>query len=192
MKRFLLLAVVVGLTAATSQAGPLQRVFGGRLRPAAVAPCGPQSPVPYEVTAGVTDGGVQWKADVQARQGRCFHPGGGFTSGASFEGVGYSSASPQDALAHCCTNGGPVVAQAVSHGPGGWYAVKQYGTPGLARQAVGAVVSHTGQAIGEIGGLIQHGTVYHPPAAPIPTGNLGYTPIRLGAPLPTTCVNCPK
>lgn len=169
-----LAAVMLGVLPAAAFG---RRCHGGAVQSVPAASFAPTSP---------QTGGVQWKADVQAASGRMHHTGGGFVPGAGFEGVGYSSLSPADALARCCDNGGPVVAQAVSAGPGGWYAVKQYGQPGPVRQAVGGAVVQLGGAVQGVGGMIQHGTSYAPPTTGL--GGTPYTPIRLGSPLPT-CVN---
>lgn len=130
MKRFLIGLVAVAVLATTASAGPIRNAVA-RVRGAVphVGIAAAVSAGPLQGAAALSVGGgdgVQWKADAQARSGRCFHPGGGFVPGASYEGVGFSSASPQDALNHCCNNGGRVLAQAVSRGPNGWYAVKQY------------------------------------------------------------------
>lgn len=151
MKRFLMAAAVLVFTAATSTAGPIRDRIAARFgHPAPVV----QYHQPQQGYAPA--GGVQWKADVQAQSGRMFHPGGGMVPGANYEGVGYSSASPADALAHCCNNGGPVVAQAVSQGPGGWYAVKQYGTPGVGVYQPGPVQVFAGQVIQATGQVVQN------------------------------------
>lgn len=160
MKRFLLAAAVLALVTADASA------FGRRGR-------GQTQTTTASVTTTATSS-VQWKADVQAQRGRCFHPGGGFVPGASYEGVGYSSVSPQDALAHCCNNGGAVLAQAVSRGPGGWYAVKQYAAPGSG--PVRTLVSGTLGTVGD--------TLHATGAVFVGAGNTIRT-----APVRPSCVN---
>jgi hypothetical protein len=182
MKRMLLLAAVAALFVADAQA------FGRRVR---VAPTATPTAAPAYQSAPLPPGrggSVQWKADVQARSGRMFHPGGGFVAGASYEGVGYSSASPEQALAMCCysNSGMPVVAQAVSRGPNGYYAVKQY-APGPVRTAVGGTLQSVGAAIHQVGTLTlpSHTTVYRPDwNAPAPA-TTPYPPIQLRQALPT-------
>jgi hypothetical protein len=76
---------------------------------------------------------AQHKANIQARRGRCFHPGGSF-GGARYEGVGGGS-TPEAARRNCCYSGyrgskGPrktVVASAVAQSSNGrWFACQLY------------------------------------------------------------------
>lgn len=202
LKKLILCGLAVALSAATATAGPIRDRLAARFGGGGCQPCQTQPVYTPTQSAGVpfTDGNngnasssVQWKADAQARRGTCYHPGGGFVPGATYEGVGFSSVSPEHALSVCCNNGGPVVAQAVAAGPGGWYAVKQYGSPGavgvagVVRQAVGGTVQGVGQVVQYAGGVLVHGTSYQPPV--VSGGGVAYQPIRLGAGglLPTTC-----
>ena len=75
----------------------------------------------------------QNKASIQARRGRCFHPGGSM-GGARYEGCGGGSTA-QKALDNCCFSGargskGPrrtCIAQAVAQTSRGWfYATRLY------------------------------------------------------------------
>jgi hypothetical protein len=153
LRKLVLTAVVLGgLVAGEASAFGRRGVFVRQAAQPAVV----TSYAPSAAPAG--SGGVQWKADMQARSGRCFHPGGGFVAGANYEGVGYSSVSPQDALNHCCNNGGPVVAQAVAKGPGGWYAVKQYAQPGTGpvRTAVTGTFNTVGATLQSAGVVVQN------------------------------------
>lgn len=175
MKRYFFAVVLAAVTLTSAQAfgrGPVRQFFQGRQAAPVRHTTACQFPQPtthavYAAQSSLTSppassASVQAKADVQARSNRMFHPGGGFVSGASFEGVGYSTVSPQDALNRCCNNGGPVVAQAVSRGSNGWYAVKQYAHPGQPVRAlvqgtlatVGSTVQQTGQVIQNVGTLV--------------------------------------
>jgi len=65
-------------------------------------------------------------AAAMAASGRIFHSGR-FAPGASYEGVGFSTVSPQDAIRHCCYWGQRTpVSIDVRRGTGGWFAVVQY------------------------------------------------------------------
>jgi hypothetical protein len=135
LKRFLLTAAFV-LAAGHAEAGPIRSVvrsFAPRTQTIRTQQS-VQTTQSYQTTA--TDrttssfdhsSSIQAKADVQARQGRMFHPGGGFVAEAVFEGVGFSSVSAGHALSVTCNNGGRVLAAAVSRGVNGWYAVRQFG-----------------------------------------------------------------
>lgn len=61
-------------------------------------------------------------AAIQAAEGWMAHHGGH----AGYEGVG-SGATPEAALANCCSNGRPVIDQGVALGRDGrWYACRRY------------------------------------------------------------------
>lgn len=73
-----------------------------------------------------SNGLAQWKAERQAASGRCYHVGGGFGGGCA-EGVGFSSASAEDAIKRCCYWGRkPVQEIGVARGRRGWYATVIY------------------------------------------------------------------
>jgi hypothetical protein len=77
------------------------------------------------VVASVSHATAAGAAKAMAAIGRVAHFG---NPTGTAEGVGFSSVSPQAALAACCysRSGRPVVDSAVVRGPGGWYAVKRY------------------------------------------------------------------
>lgn len=78
-------------------------------------------------TGPVREGLAQMKANIQARAGKCFHPGGGFGQHARYEGVGFSSVSPQAAINACCyANSKQPVEVGVARGPRGWHATVLY------------------------------------------------------------------
>lgn len=81
-------------------------------------------------TGTVFSGGPQAVAEAKAQRAAAQrikgHLGGGF-GGGNAEGVGFSTASAQDALNHCCFTGQRTVAgSSVVRGADGWYAVKIY------------------------------------------------------------------
>ncbi|MEO2088602.1 MAG: 30S ribosomal protein S21, partial [Gemmataceae bacterium] len=58
--------------------------------------------VPTAAAPVVSGGGLaQQKAEIQARAGNCFHPGGSL-GGGTHEGCGYSSVSADHAIRCCC------------------------------------------------------------------------------------------
>lgn len=66
------------------------------------------------------------KSDLQASTGRMRHVGGSMGS-ARYEGVGFSTVSPERAQQIACYYGErPLVASAVSRGANGWYATNLY------------------------------------------------------------------
>ena len=66
------------------------------------------------------------KSDQQAASGRMRHVGGSMGS-AKYEGVGFSTVSPERAQHIACYYGQrPLVASAVSRGANGWYATNLY------------------------------------------------------------------
>ena len=66
------------------------------------------------------------KSDLQASTGRMRHVGGSMGS-AKYEGVGFSTVSPERAQQIACYYGQrPLVASAVSRGANGWYATNLY------------------------------------------------------------------
>jgi hypothetical protein len=71
---------------------------------------------------------VEQHSQIQASQGRMFHSRIPFgIGGARYEGVGWSTRSPQAALENCCYYGEkPIVAQSVARGSNGWYATARY------------------------------------------------------------------
>jgi len=72
------------------------------------------------------NGLAQWKAERQAAEGRMRHVGGGF-GGGRYEGVGYSTSSPDAAIRACCHWGRrPVREIGVARGAHGWYATVIY------------------------------------------------------------------
>lgn len=119
MKRFLLVAAIVGLTVADSSARDRRRPILRTVQATAYVARGASS-----VVAGGL--GAMAKSLQQAAQGRMAHVGS--VPAGHFEGVGFSSSSPEQALAVCCysNSGLRVVDQAVVAGPGGWYATKIY------------------------------------------------------------------
>lgn len=69
---------------------------------------------------------AQQKSQLQASQGRMRHVGGSMGNG-RFEGVGYSSRSPQDAIQNCCYYGRKeAIDIGVAQGSNGWYATVIY------------------------------------------------------------------
>ncbi len=69
---------------------------------------------------------AQAHSGVQAALGRMFHSGR-FVPGASYEGVGFSSSSPDEAIRNACYWGQRQPVQVgVQRGAGGWYATVQY------------------------------------------------------------------
>lgn len=76
--------------------------------------------------AGATGGIAQAKAETQARQGVMRHVGGSFGAG-RYEGVGFSTASADDAVRHCCYWGQKTPVEiGVARGVRGWYATVLY------------------------------------------------------------------
>lgn len=69
---------------------------------------------------------AQWKAERQAAEGRCRHVGGGF-GGGRYEGVGFSTSSPDAAVEACCYWGKRKVREiGVARGRRGWYSTVIY------------------------------------------------------------------
>ena len=77
---------------------------------------------------GAVSSGLAQRKAQQAANGRIRGHVGGGLGGAKFEGVGWSSQSPQSAIEHCCYWGTRPTAQiGVSRGPDGlWYACVLY------------------------------------------------------------------
>lgn len=76
--------------------------------------------------SGATGGIAQAKAETQARQGVMRHVGGSFGAG-RYEGVGFSTASADDAVRHCCYWGQKTPVEiGVARGVRGWYATVLY------------------------------------------------------------------
>lgn len=74
---------------------------------------------------GVCTTTAQQDASLMARTGRFAHSGRSNVR----EGIGFSTSSPEDALNRCCFSGQyPVTDESVVRGPGGWYAVRRYGS----------------------------------------------------------------
>ncbi len=96
---------------------------------ASIAEAGPFrlfKPVPRPTNRSTTSGGnltAYESASISAQQGRMAHRGGTY----AFEGVGFSSASPDAALRNCCFYGQKaIVESAVVRGLNGWYACIRY------------------------------------------------------------------
>lgn len=76
--------------------------------------------------AHVTSASV--KTATQVAQGTMQHVAGAFAPGARYEGVGFSSSSPEAALRACCYSNRPIVDQSVQYGYNrrlrtwGWFA----------------------------------------------------------------------
>ena len=69
---------------------------------------------------------AQWKAERQAAEGRLRHVGGGF-GGGRYEGVGFSTISPDAAVEACCYWGKRQVREiGVARGRRGWYSTVIY------------------------------------------------------------------
>lgn len=69
---------------------------------------------------------AQQKSDIQAANGAMRHPGGSMGT-AKFEGVGFSTSSPEHAKQVACYYGQrELIASAVSRGTNGWYATNLY------------------------------------------------------------------
>ncbi len=73
--------------------------------------------------SGVARGGLaQMKAEIQARLGKCFHPGGSLGDGTA-EGCGFSSVSADHAIRSCCFYGRKQPLEiGVARGASGWHA----------------------------------------------------------------------
>lgn len=84
------------------------------------------------VAQSVSGGLAETKSRIQAAAGRMFHAGGGMGRG-THEGVGFSTRSPQEALAKCCysNSGMTIVDQSVVRGANGWYATRIYSATGV-------------------------------------------------------------
>jgi hypothetical protein len=87
----------------------------------------PTAAVPTAAAPVVSSGGLaQQKADIQARAGNCFHPGGSL-GGGTHEGCGYSSVSADHAIRSCCYWGQRTpIDIGVARGANGWYACVIY------------------------------------------------------------------
>lgn len=71
-------------------------------------------------------GVAQQKANIQASNQRMQHLGGSF-GGGRYEGVGFSTSSPEDAIRKCCYWGQRTpVDIGVQRGNNGWYATVLY------------------------------------------------------------------
>lgn len=80
-------------------------------------------------SGGIRNLKLPGKSPYSTAPNRMVHVGKnlGFSPGAHFEGVGYSSRSPDEALRKCCYWGTkPVVDKAVVRGPDGFYACVHY------------------------------------------------------------------
>lgn len=80
----------------------------------------------------LADGLAEWKSRQQASQGAMRHVGGGF-GGGRYEGVGFSTRSPDQAIRSCCYYGKrPIREQSVVYGYNrqlrcwGWFATIIY------------------------------------------------------------------
>lgn len=121
--------------------GPIRRLFPRFDRSPG---CGCESSAAIDLPAGITSvaqglesvtesrpsaasGGIaQAKAEVQARLGVMHHPGGSFGAG-SREGVGFSSASADEAIRQCCYWGQcQPIDIGVARGANGWFACVIY------------------------------------------------------------------
>lgn len=112
MKR-ILLATILAAIGSTVEAGPLKRA----------------SAQSHSYVQGRTNSigtAAHAKSQHQAQTGRMAHVGS--VPPGHFEGVGFSTISPQDALDRCCysRSGMPIVDQAVVRGVNGWYATRIY------------------------------------------------------------------
>lgn len=71
------------------------------------------------------------KTATQVAQGTMYHVAGAFAPGARYEGVGFSSSSPEAALRNCCYSNRPRVSESVQYGYNrrlrtwGWFATIQ-------------------------------------------------------------------
>jgi hypothetical protein len=76
---------------------------------------------------GLATGLAQSKAERQAAMQQCCHVGGSF-GGARYEGVGFSTVSPEDAVRRCCYSNRPIRESGVTYGYNrqlkchGWFA----------------------------------------------------------------------
>ena len=84
------------------------------------------------VVQSVATGLAQSKAEQQAARGSCCHVGGGYGN-ARYEGVGFSTHSPEDAVRRCCYyNQRTLVESGVAYGYNsrfrayGWFACNLY------------------------------------------------------------------
>lgn len=105
--------LTLALTAATCEAGPL-RVFN-ILKP--------RQSSNRTYNSGNSSLSAYESASISAQEGRMAHRGGSY----AFEGVGYSSVSPDAALRNCCYYGQKtIVESAVVRGVNGWFACIRY------------------------------------------------------------------
>jgi hypothetical protein len=108
-------AIVVLLAAGgDAMAGPFRGRRRGAASPQAVAP-----------VAQCENGSCQEAAEAMAASGVLMHRG---NPTRTYEGIGFATSSPQDALARCCFSGSgmTVVDSGVARGDRGWFAVKRY------------------------------------------------------------------
>lgn len=110
------------LCASPAFAWPRRNHTYSRPAPAVKQPV--ESYMSYEPTRGTADtSSAQGVAELQARSNSCRHFGGN----SGYEGVGYSSASADDAIRRCCFWGQRKPRDiGVARGQNGWYACVRY------------------------------------------------------------------
>ena len=125
MRRWILASAVAALAASEASAD-WRRLVQTR-RTARGAPGAACQTCPASAPVESSGGGLALaKSQQQASQGRMAHVG--TVPAGMFEGVGFSSSSPQQALDSCCysNSGMRCVDQAVVPGRGGWFATKLF------------------------------------------------------------------
>jgi hypothetical protein len=148
MRAFLLAGVLALAIASSAEAGPLRGLFSRQTCPPGGCRLASQSapaaielpPVVMDVAApkstpatGVTvdleasaQAVAQAKAETIAARGYLHHPGGSFAGGTA-EGVGFSTASAEDAVSRCCFWGQRrPIGIGVARAARGWFAAVLY------------------------------------------------------------------
>ena len=119
MRRIAIALVFLMVSAASdAQAGPLRRMASRMSRGPAGRTSAARAPAADTSSCAAV-------AAHMAATGRMDHYG---NPTRTYEGVGFSTSSAQDALDRCCysRSGMVVVDSSVARGAGGWYAIKRY------------------------------------------------------------------
>lgn len=133
MRKLVLLGVLALSSNAFAQSSPSDRTVstsgfnlapGEKLVAVNGVPVEQTTPCTHKLFSGA--GLAQRKAEQQASEGRCRHVGGGFGNG-RYEGVGFSTSSPDAAVRACCYWGQrQAIDVGVARGRNGWYATVIY------------------------------------------------------------------
>jgi hypothetical protein len=141
MLRYCSVVVMVAVVAVVADAGPLRqwlnRSSGRGCAPVPAAmPAGPSemavppgipAPMPQASPPGAPMSEAQQKAGLMASFGRLSHGIGAPCPPGQYEGIGYSTASAQDAIRSCCYWGRRTpISIGVAQGRNGWYACVRY------------------------------------------------------------------